>query len=569
MGENDGSCKIILELSERETFFEKKKLILQARGFRVRVEIELDCSSSTDSVAAKLEQLLQVERIIHLDEVELYFNDYNGSSPVGFCSARNEVEALYSILSIINKMFPQETSIKGQAFRAAINDRIMKHCMGNDVVKGRVSSSSYKECEKEKLLVEWGVRNGVKTSLEVACKSISKVVTLYNASLVLSEEVCYVITVVEGAGRGAIAAKDLKLGDIALEIPKFLIISDELARQSDMFKVLETVGGVSSETMMLLWSMKERHDTNSKFKIYFDTLPQDFNTGLSFGVDAIMALDGTTLLEEIMQAKEHLRVQYDELVPNLCKEYPETFPLELYTYENFLWCCELWYSNSMKVMFPDGKLRTCLIPVAGFLNHSLHPHITHYGKIDQATNTMKFPLSRPCSAGEQCCLSYGNLSSSHLITFYGFLPQGDNPYDVIPLDIDLSDGTDCSEEPTSHMVRGTWFSSNHGMFHYGLPTPLLDCFRKARNHTPNTTTTTKQDLEMEIEVLEDLASTFNGMMENLGEADSDYGEEEHDRWDMKLASEFKNRHRRIISSILSSCDAGISLLQTHLIKCTN
>ena len=63
----------------------------------------------------------------------------------------------------------------------------------------------------------------------------------------------------------------------------------------------------------------------------------------------------------------------------------------------------------------------------------LYPHILHFGKIDPATNSLKFCLSRPCSAGEQCFLSYGNFSSSHLITFYGFLPQGNNPYDVIPL----------------------------------------------------------------------------------------------------------------------------------------
>ena len=68
---------------------------------------------------------------------------------------------------------------------------------------------------------------------------------------------------------------------------------------------------------------------------------------------------------------QHLRVQYDGLVPALCNNYPDVFPPELYTWEQFLWACELWYSNSMKVKFPDGKLRTCLIPIAGFLNHSV------------------------------------------------------------------------------------------------------------------------------------------------------------------------------------------------------
>ncbi|CAK7339833.1 unnamed protein product [Dovyalis caffra] len=56
--------------------------------------------------------------------------------------------------------------------------------------------------------------------------------------------------------------------------------------------------------MLLLWSMKERHNCNSKFKIYFRHATEEFKTGLSFGVDAVMALDGTLLLEKIMQAKE-------------------------------------------------------------------------------------------------------------------------------------------------------------------------------------------------------------------------------------------------------------------------
>lgn len=32
--------------------------------------------------------------------------------------------------------------------------------------------------------------------------------------------------------------------------------------------------------MLLLWSMKEKHNKQSKFKLYFDTLPEQFNTGM-------------------------------------------------------------------------------------------------------------------------------------------------------------------------------------------------------------------------------------------------------------------------------------------------
>lgn len=39
---------------------------------------------------------------------------------------------------------------------------------------------------------------------------------------------------VEGAGRGAIAREDLNVGDIALEIPVSIVISEELVHTSDM-----------------------------------------------------------------------------------------------------------------------------------------------------------------------------------------------------------------------------------------------------------------------------------------------------------------------------------------------
>ncbi|WMV14023.1 hypothetical protein MTR67_007408 [Solanum verrucosum] len=296
-----------------------------------------------------------------------------------------------------------------------------------------------------------------------------------------------------------------------------------------------------------------------------------YYTGLSFGMEAIMALDGTLLLEEIVQAKEHLRAQYDELFPSLCNDHPDVFPPEQYRWEQFLWACELWYSNSMKIMFTDGKLRTCLIPIAGFLNHSTCPHIMHYGKVDSTTNSIKFPLSRSCNAGQQCFLGYGSFSSSHLLTFYGFLPQLDNYYDVIPLDIDVASNEDCADtDPTpdwtSHMVRGTWFSKNHGIFHYGLPPPLLDRMRRSRNPSLQSMTLTPKNLEIELEILRDLCSMFEEMRDGLGDPELD--NRETTSWDVKLAVDFKDLQRRIFSSIVASCQAGCELVKCEMQRYT-
>ncbi|KAL5769213.1 hypothetical protein ACOSP7_015773 [Xanthoceras sorbifolium] len=529
---------IVLELPVNDPLYDKKKKLLRDKGFGIKEQIPLESSSSPDSISKTLETMLQIGRIIHLNEVELYFGEFDTQS--GSYSTRNEVEALNLVLSLVESLLASQMHKQINVWKdlkKAIIDKI--HEFGNqNKVDAKIDRNYI--CAKEKYLVQWGERNGVKTKLEIAY--------------------------VEGAGRGVIAMEDLNIGDIALEIPVSIIISEELVYKSDMYNILGKLDGMSSETMLLLWSMKEKHNCKSKFKNYFDTLPEEFNTGLSFGVHAIMALEGTLLLDEIIQAKEHLRMQYEELFPALCNDYPDIFPPEFYTWEQFLWACELWYSNSMKVMFADGKLRTCLIPIAGFLNHSLYPHIVHYGKVDSATNTLKFPLSRRCSASEECCLSYGNFSTSHLITFYGFSPQGDNPYDVIPIDLDVGQVGNIEDCPmsnwTTHMVRGTWLSNNHNMFHYGLPSPLLDYLRRVRNPTQQEKTFLPADLEIEMEVLEDLQLTFSDMLENLG--DSDFEDRENTSWDVKLAVEFKDLQRKIVSSIINSCSAGRKLVENEL-----
>ncbi|KAJ1375501.1 SET domain [Sesbania bispinosa] len=527
----DEECSIVLELSENDPFFDKKKKLLQSKGFSPKERICLTSSSEPGWMNASAKILLQIARIIQLNELELYFAEDDACTSVEFYSARNELEALNLIVLLIDTSLSSCTHLHTnilQGLRQTILDLISDFGDKNSM-KGVVEKNH--SCDKEECLIEWGESNGVKTQLKIAY--------------------------VEGAGRGAIARRDLKVGDIALEIPVSVIISEEVVHETDMYRVLKEVDGISSETILLLWSMKEKYNCDSKFKVYFDTLPEKFNT------------DGTLLFEEIMQARQHLHAQYDELFPALCNEFPDIFPRELYTWEKFLWACELWYSNSMTIMYSDGKLRTCLIPIAGFLNHSLCPHVMHYGKVDPSTNSLKFRLSRPCRSGEECCLSYGNYSSSHLITFYGFLPEGDNPYDVIPLDIDGYDVDSIEDKPvsnwTTHMVRGTWLSNNHSTFYYGLPAPLLEHLRRSRSPMLRTKTFLQGNLENELEVLEDLICIFDDMMDNMGDIDLDNSE--NCNWDERLAMNFKNLQRRIACSVSTSCHAGVNMLKNELYKC--
>ncbi|XP_052199849.1 uncharacterized protein LOC127806527 isoform X8 [Diospyros lotus] len=492
---------LVLELSEGDPFIGKKKKLLEDNGLHPQGHVYLKNSSCSNLLNSTLKLLLQSARIVCLDEIELYFSEVDGNSSMRFHNPRIELEALHTVLSLINKALSSGSDTVRDILQTLRDSAINMIRELGDKVRLETRITTNHSCDYEKRLLHWAESNGVRTKLE--------------------------------------------------------------------FPILENIDGISLETMLLLWSMKEKHNNNSKFRFYFDPLPEVFNTGLSFGINAIMALDGTLLLEEIVHAKEvfnpyiiFIIIDMLQSIISLC------YNGELYMWEQFLWACELWYSNGMKVIFPDGKLHTCLVPVAGFLNHSLCPHILHYGKVDLATNSLKFPISRPCDAGEQCYLSYGKFSSSHLVTFYGFLPGEDNPYDVIPLDLDAAD-TDCSSSScpmpnwTNHMIRGTWMSKNQRIFHYGLPPPLLDHFRKAGS--PMCQTDKHERLENELFVLESLHSTFQDMLETLDDTNLE-DSTNSSSWDVKLGVEFRNIQRKIVSSIVDSCNSGFQLVEHELSK---
>ncbi|GKC04930.1 SET domain-containing protein, partial [Tanacetum coccineum] len=357
---------LVMELSEKDILFEKKKKLLEVKGFDPTGKVKIKSNSSIESVKSVLEEMLQRARILNSDEVDLYFGGIDASHPVGFCSPRNELDSLHLILSLVDNW----------------------------------------NLEKEKCLLQWGENNGVKTRLDVAY--------------------------VEGAGRGTIAKQDLEVGDVALEIPVSVIISDDLVRETSM----------------------EKHDTSSKFKTYFDALPEAFNTdslisGKLWNEAEYMALDGTLLLEEIVQAKE---------VRSLCKEISDDIDLS----------------------------------------------------------------------------------------------QVDSTEDTCPM-----------TKWSTHMVRGTWLSNDHGIFHYGLPPPLLENLREARASMLQSNINAQEKLEIELEVLEDLQFTFDAMMQNLGETEP-LVSRENCAWDIKLALDFKDLQRRIISSIVNSCNAGKSLVEHEL-----
>jgi hypothetical protein len=247
MSETGDLC---VELPKDDPFYHHKKKFLSCKGLCVKETLNLSGSLSQQLLNAALEKLLHFGRIVNLDKVEVYFGE-DACTPAGIYSVRNEISALSWILSLIPVSCKMQTQVDTfEALRAALKGRI-NEVVGAEKEKARVVDSY--RCEKESKLVEWGQDNGVKTKLQIAQ--------------------------IDGYGRGAIASEDLKFGDVALEIPVSSIISEEYVYNSDMYPILETFDGITSETMLLLWTMREKHNLDSKFKPYFDSLQENFCTG--------------------------------------------------------------------------------------------------------------------------------------------------------------------------------------------------------------------------------------------------------------------------------------------------
>ncbi|KAH7365627.1 hypothetical protein KP509_18G038400 [Ceratopteris richardii] len=421
-----------------DPLFRHKTEILDQRSLAFRFSVSgadscVQCESHVDA-------MLKTARILNLNEIEWYFLEEDEFGTITF---RNELEALNTVFAALKCVKKAKEEVVALNLLIEIVIQKFRLLEAADNVEAGISCDG----DKESKLLDWARREGIESKLDVA--------------------------VFDGFGRGLRAAVDIAVNDIVMKIPQHLIISEDFVDNTDLGLALNDFEGVIGDTKVLLWSMRERHKPYSMFAPYFASLPDSFNTGLSFGISALQVLDGTMVLEELMQAKEHLRLEYEKLFPELSNKYPSLFPENQFTWEMYLWACELWYSNGLKICFPDGSIKTCLVPYMGLLNHSLHPHVTHYSKIDPESKSLIVHAARPLNAGKQCFLNYGALSNSHLLMFYGFVLGRDNPFDVVPIDLDLSDSPDRlaliekANLGLSHMVRGTW------LIPFRIPSRLL------------------------------------------------------------------------------------------------
>jgi len=276
--------------------------------------------------------------------------------------------------------------------------------------------------------------------------------------------------------RGCAATQTILPGENILSIPKEALIYDETVLQTDLGRMLSNIPNLSIDNLLIIFTLCDRFDPESRWASFWRSLPRFFSTGLSFPPHVIASLHGTAAHLEILRGQDHLRKQYAATRPILdilLEAYPQYLRPEWFAYEKYVWSAELFYSYAFEIEFPPNpKSKTVMVPFACHVNHSPWPHVVRYGRINPGSNTLDYPAFRPCTKGEQAFISYGPVPNMKLISYYGFALEN-NPHDVVPLHLD---GGELSKNKKDAMKKFK-LEMDHSLRDGPFAPKLLACLR--------------------------------------------------------------------------------------------
>ncbi|GBG88454.1 hypothetical protein CBR_g47154 [Chara braunii] len=380
--------RVLLPL-ENDALFDKKQVLLTERCLSRVYDIADNEEQDDDEL---LNSMLRTSRILHLSETEIYFLENGDDGPT---SPLNEIRAVSSLCEFLSKasaQFSQRRKRTRRELDGPVTSRACSSgneecsCSGaveaSELIMSRNGGASRAFDILERLRIRLqDLLNGLgeaqmsalSSEVGVACKNWREVKLQEWAT---RQGVISKIHAAEyrSTGRGAAGRVDIEAGCVILEVPRSLLIYSDTVLHSELgqvFRMLESPF-LEENDKAILWTIHERYNPDSFFEPFFAALPQTFCTGLSISEESLTLLDNTFLLAEIMQARELVRKRYNRLFPVLSATFAEVFPQDLFTWENFLWAAELWYLHEIKVHFPDGQVKACLIPVGSLFNHSLH-----------------------------------------------------------------------------------------------------------------------------------------------------------------------------------------------------
>lgn len=144
-----------------------------------------------------------------------------------------------------------------------------------------------------------------------------------------------------------------------------------------------------------------------------------------------------------------LRREYDDLLGGdggLISKFPDKFPAEHYTYENWVWAFTMLFSRAIRLRNLRVGERLAMVPYADLINHSAFSQTFIDAResgdwlFKDGEEEVILYADRGYRQMEQVYISYGQKSNAELLLLYGFALER-NPYNSVDVTVSISPRT--------------------------------------------------------------------------------------------------------------------------------
>jgi len=256
----------------------------------------------------------------------------------------------------------------------------------------------------------------------------------------------------ESSGRGLLARRDVNEGDELLKIPLKLCMTKAAARKALGKDALPEDTNEYLAIACHLIREKFVEGSKSRWKAYVDILPDvnEVNPTFTWADDDLNFLQGSPVVAATKSLQLKLRREYDALLGDpdtgLIAKFPDRFPAEHYTYENWVWAFTMLFSRAIRLRSLKQGETLAMVPYADLINHSpfSQAYIDARESGDWVFKTgdeeVILYADRRYRRMDQVYISYGPKSNAELLLLYGFAVER-NPFNSVDVTVSIAPRT--------------------------------------------------------------------------------------------------------------------------------
>lgn len=255
----------------------------------------------------------------------------------------------------------------------------------------------------------------------------------------------------ESSGRGLLARRAVNDGDELLKIPMDLCITRKSARKALGKDALQN--GINEYLAIACQLIHEKYvlGEESFYAPYIGVLPEveEVNPTFTWKDEELDFLQGSPVVAATRSLQMKLKREYDDLVggeDGLIAKFPDRFPKEHFTYENWVWAFTMLFSRAIRLRNLQVGERLAMVPYADLINHSAFSQAFIDAResgdwlFKNGEEEVILYADRGYRQMEQIYISYGQKSNAELLLLYGFALER-NPYNSVDVTVSIAPRT--------------------------------------------------------------------------------------------------------------------------------